>query len=133
MKNFSAMRIINTRVHGALDYFFGFLFLFAPWFFNFFSRPVKAETGVFLYIGLLTLVMSLITNYEYSMTKKLPMRVHLFIDLLSGTLLIASPWLFHFHEYVYKPHLYLGIAEVLLVILSSPVPYRRQNQASAHR
>ena len=85
------MRFIPTRVHGLLDYLVGLLLIAAPWVFNF-ARG-GAETWVPVALGAGALLYSLFTDYELGLVKRLPMGTHLTLDLLSGLLLAASPWL----------------------------------------
>jgi hypothetical protein len=66
--------------------------------------PIILGVGVILY--------SLITDYELSLAKKISMKTHLTLDVLSGVSLAASPWIFGFNDYVYLPHLILGILEI---------------------
>lgn len=47
-------------------------------------------------LGISIIVYSLLTRYELSVAKLIPMPVHLGIDAPGGILLIASPWLFGF-------------------------------------
>lgn len=117
------MRFISTKAHGVLDYLLGILLIAAPWVLGFYAGG--AETRVPVVIGASILFFSLLTNYELGAIKKIPMRVHLVIDFMAGLLLAASPWLFNFDEYVYLPHLVIGIAEMLIVLCSSPVPYTK--------
>ena len=118
------MRFIPTRVHGLLDYLVGLLLIAAPWVFNF-ARG-GAETWVPVALGVGALVYSVFTDYELGLVKRLPMGTHLTLDLLSGLLLAASPWLFGFSEFVWVPHVVLGVLEVgaSLMTKTAPAPTR---------
>jgi len=63
-------------------------------------------------VGIIMLAMSLMTDYEGGLIKAVPMSLHLSMDMLAGTFLAVSPWLFGFHDQVYLPHLVLGILEI---------------------
>jgi hypothetical protein len=104
------MRFISTKAHGVIDYLMGILLIASPWLFDF-ARG-GAETWVPVILGSGAIIYSLLTDYELGMSHMLPMRTHLTLDLLSGILLAVSPWLFGFSEYVYMPHLILGIIEI---------------------
>jgi len=65
---------------------------------------------------------SLFTDYELGASRRLPMRTHLTLDLMSGALLAASPWIFGFNEYVYMPHLILGLAEMGASLMTKTHP-----------
>lgn len=104
------MKIISTKVHGILDYMMGILLIASPWLFGFASNGW--ETWVPVVLGVSAIIYSLMTNYELGLTHNFSMRTHLTLDIISGILLAASPWIFGFADLVYLPHLVLGIAEV---------------------
>jgi hypothetical protein len=122
------MKIISTKAHGMLDYLMGLLLIASPWLFDF-ARG-GAEQWVPVILGASTILYSLFTDYEYGAVRRLSMRTHLALDLASGVLLAASPWIFNFDEYVYLPHLILGIAEIVAVVMTDPVPERRRDESS---
>lgn len=125
------MRVIPTKVHGVLDYLSGLLLIASPWLFDFANGG--AAQWVPILVGVTILLMSLVTDYELSAAKLVPMRTHLGLDVLSGALLAASPWLFGFAELVYWPHLLLGIAEIGAGLLTQQVPgYRATTAAPSH-
>ena len=123
------MQFIPTRAHGLLDYLVGLLLIAAPWVFNF-DRG-GAEMWVPVVFGVGALGYSLFTNYELGVIKRLPMGTHLTLDLLSGTFLAASPWLFGFSEFVYMPHLVLGVLEVGAALITKTTPYPQRASRAA--
>lgn len=104
------MRFISTRVHGMLDYAMGGLLIVAPWLFGF--ADGGAETWVPVILGAGAIAYSLFTDYELGAVRRIPMGTHLGLDAGAGVLLAASPWLFGFAEFVYLPHLVLGLVEI---------------------
>ena len=121
------MRFISTKVHGYLDYSVGLLLIAAPWLFGF-ARG-GAETWVPVILGASAIVYSLLTDYELGASRQLSMRTHLGLDIFSGILLAASPWLFGFADYVYLPHLILGIAEIGVAAMTQTKPSGARNTA----
>ncbi len=117
------MRFIPTKVHGVIDYLAGALFIASPWLFGF--DDGGAAQWVPIAVGILALVVSLFTNYELGAIKRLPMPVHLMCDVLEGVVLLASPWIFGFADYVYLPHVIFGIFAISAGLLTDKVPYRR--------
>jgi len=115
------MKIISILAHGVLDYAMGVLLIFSPWIFRFSSQP--SATGVVLVLGVMAFIYSLLTNYELGLFKVIPMKAHLALDLLSGAFLALSPWILGFAGAVYLPHLVLGLAEIVAVIMTDPVPH----------
>ena len=122
------MKVISTKVHGVLDYLVGIILIAAPWLLNFYRGGAESWVPIILSIG--TVLYSLFTNYEYSMSKVIPMRVHLTLDVISGIFLALSPWLFNFDEFVYLPHVIIGILEIGAGLMTETAPkaagYRTQ-------
>jgi hypothetical protein len=116
------MRFIPTRVHGMLDYASGLLLIVAPYLFGFADGTSAQDIPQVLGAGIL--LMSLITD-ELSLTKLIPMPVHLGVDAAGGLLLAASPWLFGFADRVYWPHLILGLVEIGAGLMTRTTPDTR--------
>ena len=125
------MRFLPTKVHGVLDYLMGILLIASPWIFDF-ARG-EAETWVPVILGSAVIIYSLLTDYELGLSRNISMSTHLALDLWSGILLAASPWLFGFYEYVYLPHLILGLLEVVASLVSERTPSIAIDRASDQR
>jgi hypothetical protein len=110
------MKILSRRTHGILDYVVGLVLILAPRLLG--LEPGSAEANVPFYLGWAAVVYSLITRYELGVLKLLPFGAHLTLDVLSGVLLAASPWLFGFSDHVWGPHLILGLAELGAVAMT---------------
>jgi hypothetical protein len=125
------MRFIPTKIHGYLDYIMGVLLIAAPWLFDFAAGG--AETWIPVVLGAGAILYSLMTDYELGISKSISMRTHLMLDLMSGILLAASPWLFGFADYVWEPHLILGLLEIGAALMTKrePVHGARTNQRTA--
>lgn len=108
--------MIDTRTHGMIDYATGLLLLVAPYLFNFATGGI--EQWLPQLIGAAIIVMSLLTRYEMSIAKVIPLNVHLGVDALSGVLLAASPWLFDFADVIWWPHLLVGLVEIAVVLMT---------------
>ncbi|MBA2423390.1 MAG: hypothetical protein H0V61_09250 [Chitinophagales bacterium] len=115
------MRMIPTKIHGILDYVVGILLIAAPWLFGFAFGG--AEMYVPVALGISAIVYSLFTNYELGALRLIPMTTHLWLDLLSGIFLAASPWLLNFHDKVYLPHLLAGVTEIVVSLLTQRKPF----------
>ena len=124
------MRILSTKMHGYLDYIMGLLLIVAPWLFGFAQNG--AETWIPVILGVGALIYSLMTNYELGATKTISMNTHLTLDLISGILLAASPWIFGFNDVVYLPHLILGIAEIGASLMTEKTPSTANSTVNAH-
>jgi hypothetical protein len=107
---------ISSRTHGILDYIVSIALILAPRIFN--LDMASAEGKVPLYLGITSLVYSLLTRYELGAIKVLPFRVHLVLDVMSGLLLALSPWIFSFSDRTWAPHLIVGALEIAVVALT---------------
>jgi hypothetical protein len=114
------MKLLSTRAHGIMDYLVGALLIAAPFVLDF-DRG-GAETWVPMVVGAVIILQALMTNFEVGMFRVMPMRMHLTMDYLIGIFLAASPWIFNFDEYVYMPHLVVGIMIVLEAMMTRVSP-----------
>ena len=114
------MRFIETKTHDYLDYIMGLLLIAAPWLFDF--ALGGAETWIPVVLGIAMIGLALMTDYELGAMRKISMRTHLMIDLLSGALLAVSPWLFGFADEVWAPHLILGVLEMGASLMTKQHP-----------
>ena len=114
------MRFLPTRIHGALDYATGVLLIVAPWLFGFANGGAAQWVPVVLGVGVIGV--ALLTAYEWGMARVIPMPVHLGIDLVSGLLLLVSPWLFGFAALIWWPHVVIGVLEVGASLITQTVP-----------
>ena len=121
------MRFISTKIHGILDYMMGLLLIASPWLFDFADGGAKQWVPIILGAG--AIIYSLMTDYELGASKVISMPTHLMLDLMSGILLAASPWIFGFADEVYLPHLVLGIAEIGASLMTKREPEGRGHQS----
>jgi hypothetical protein len=92
------------------DYTTGLLLLAAPYLFGF--ADGAAAQWVPMIIGAGILLMSLLTDYELSLSRLISMPVHLAADGAGGLLLLGSPWLFGFADRVRWPDIVIGLLEI---------------------
>lgn len=107
--------MINTKIHGYIDYMMGLLLIISPMLFD---LPDGAASTLPVVLGIGTIIYSLLTDYELGLFKVIPLKVHLGIDLVAGLLLIAAPWLFDFDDEVIWPFVILGGLEVIITLLT---------------
>jgi hypothetical protein len=114
------MRFIPTRIHGVIDYLTGLVLIVAPFVFGF--ADGGAAQWVPIILGAAILLMSIMTDYELSLAKVIPMPLHLGVDAAGGLLLAASPWLFGFADQVFWPHLIIGLMEIGVSLMTRTTP-----------
>jgi hypothetical protein len=121
--------MIPTRIHGVIDYVVGALLIVAPYLFGF--ADGSAAQWVPQLLGVAALVYSLLTDYELGAMRVIPMPAHLGLDIGSGILLAASPWLFGFADRIWWPHVVVGVMEIVIPLMTQRRP--RDERASAIR
>lgn len=120
------MRFIQMSAHNVIDYIYGALISASPWLMGFAGNG--AETYIPLAAGLAIVILSLLTNYRYSLKKTVAYNAHLTLELIVGIFLAASPWLFGFYKGIYLPHLISGMTGVLLSMMSKKfINYKAYN------
>lgn len=115
-------------MHGIMDYLLGIVLIGSPWLFGF-ARG-GPETSIPVIVGIVILLLSICTNYEYGLIKKVAMPVHLYMDIIAGILLLISPWIFGFRDYVIIPHVIFGILEIGAGFMTSEQPSFRNAAGS---
>ncbi len=81
-----------------------------------------AGTWVPVLLSVAMIGLALMTDYALGASRQISMRTHLTIDLVSGALLAVSPWLFGFSDYVWEPHLILGLLEIVAALTTKLYP-----------
>ncbi|GAA0524992.1 SPW repeat domain-containing protein [Chitinophaga japonensis] len=114
------MKFIGTRAHGYIDYIVGVLLIAAPWILGFYRGG--AESWVPIILGAVIILYSLMTDYELGMARMISMRTHLTLDVIGGLFLAVSPWLFNYADYIWEPHVIVGILEIGVAIMTRRVP-----------
>jgi hypothetical protein len=119
-----SVRFLPTKVHGVLDYVVGLALIFAP---NIFQFADIGGSAVFVprLLGVVLIAYSLLTRYEWGVIKVISMPYHLIVDFLAALFLALSPFLFGFYNEeanVWLPHVVVGVAVILVVIVSKTHP-----------
>lgn len=114
------MRFLDSKTHGMLDYLTGILLIVAPWLFDF--AQMGAETWVPVIVGITIILMSVFTSYELGLIRKIPLKTHLIVDVVTGLFLALSPWIFDFAEIIYWPHVLFGVMEMAAGLVTKTKP-----------
>jgi len=111
---------INSKTHTLIGLVVGVALVLAPEIFMFSDNEVGATVTRF--IGAFIILSELITTSVISPLKLVPMRVHLWIDYLTGLLLAVSPWLFDFAQGTnsWLPHVIVGIVVIGYAAMTNP-------------
>lgn len=106
------MRVISPAVHGLLDYGVVLFLLLAPGLFNLTEVPGTALYILAAILGLLTLL----TRFPTGLVKTIPVRVHGGIDLVTGVVIAALPWVLGFADEATARTLFLALAAGLVLV-----------------
>jgi sugar lactone lactonase YvrE len=112
--------LVPTRVHGALDVVIALVMIASPWLFKF--DHGSSETWLPIFLGGAVLMLGMFTDHELSVARRIPMPWHLLFDIVTGVLLATSPWIFGFASVVSKPHLIIGLSQILVALFTSTQP-----------
>lgn len=107
------MQVIPSRVHTIIGLIVGALLIASPWIFGF--ADVAAAMWTAVIIGVLIVLSELTTTSPASPMKLVPMRIHIWIDVVAGLVLAVSPWIFGFADndaQVWVPHVVVGVAVI---------------------
>ena len=111
------LRVIPTKVHGAVDMATGPVLIAAPTLLR--MNGNKGATIPPRAVGAAAIVNALLTDYEFGLKRILPMRTHLALDAVGGVTLAATPFLTRASKKGVRhwlPHAVLGANEVVLAL-----------------
>jgi hypothetical protein len=114
------VRVVPTHVHAVFDYTVSLLLVVGPWLFDF-DRG-RAATWIPVLLGVSGISYSLCTDYERGALRLIPMPIHLLLDVMTGVLLAVSPWVFHFADHVWAPHVIAGLFCIGLALTTWRTP-----------
>jgi len=100
------MKFISTKAHGILDYLTGILLTVVP--LIYLRDAPSAAVYTLAAAGVIILIMSFFTNYEFGAIRKISIINHQMADKSIGVALAISPWIFGFDDVVYGPHMIMG-------------------------
>jgi hypothetical protein len=119
------MKPISPTVHGILDYMTCVFFALAP---SLFGLSGAYATVCYVLAGGY-LVISLLTAMPLGVVKAIPFWLHGRLELVSGLVFIASPWLFGFAENTTARNLFVGSGIVFLLVYSLTQWYPQERTA----
>jgi len=103
---------ISTKFYGVINWALVVLLLTAPWDFGAWHPGFYTIGGASLFIpifvGWTQFIMAVFSRNSHGFIKQFPLQMHLFMDVISGSFLMCSPFIYHFDDKVMWPHVILG-------------------------
>lgn len=118
---------ISTKFYGVINWGMALLLLTAPWDFGTWHSGFYTVGGaslfIPLFIGWVQFIMAVFSNNPHGFIKQFPMQMHLFMDIICGSFLMASPFIYHFNGDVQWPHIVLGAILCFAGIFTQKSPF----------
>jgi hypothetical protein len=116
--------MIPLKTHNILDYVGAFVLIASPYLFNF--SDVNTARNLFLTLGFVLAIYSALTQYQYTLAKFIPIRVHMLLDVVTGFVLMIGPYAFSYRAGITNGqtalHFVLGLGLWGLVALTRSRP-----------
>jgi len=112
-----------------MNYVLSFSLLLAPWYIGSYNGTqgfyMVGGAALFLplLLGWLQFIMAVFSNNSHGFIKFFPMEMHLFLDVITGSFLLASPFVFHFSDKVVWPQVILGGLLCIMGIFTKKSPF----------
>jgi hypothetical protein len=100
------MKISPTVLLAFTNYTMVVVSLVAPWMFGF-SADAVATSSVMAF-GVTLAAYSLVTEFELSFRRLIPLKLHLALNVVMSAVLVASPFVLEFASAIWAPHLAVG-------------------------
>ena len=124
-----SFRIITPRVHGLLDYMSAIVLILAPSVLEF-NEVSPYAYWLSVIAGVILILYSLMTDYEFSIGMLIPLKTHLVIDFSAGVLFILWPFIFDFTGLALAYYLVMGFGILLVVGLTQSDEESQLNQSA---
>jgi hypothetical protein len=113
---------ISTSFFGVINWACSILLLTSPWFLEYYKVGGVAFLLPTLF-GWLLFIMAVFIDNKLGFFKQFPLQMHLFLAVIMGSFLLASPFVYGFSDKVFWPHLLLGGMLFLAGIFTKGSPF----------
>ena len=124
-----SFRIITPRVHGLLDYMSAIVLILATSVLEF-NEVSPYAYWLSVIAGVILILYSLMTDYDFSIGMLIPLKTHLVIDFSAGVLFILWPFIFDFTGLALAYYLVMGFGILLVVGLTQSDEESQLNQSA---
>lgn len=112
---------ISTTFYGFFNHILALTLIASPWIFGF-ANTSSAALLLPMYIGWLQLIMAIFADNKLGFLKVFPMSMHNVNDVIMGSFLMCSPWVYDFHSTIWIPQVLFGGALFILDIFTQGSP-----------
>jgi len=112
---------IPTTTYAVLNYVIALLLISTLWTFDTLHIG-GAALFLPLIIGWLQLIMAIFANNKLGFLKVFPMSMHNVNDVIMGSFLMCSPWVYDFHSKIWIPQVLFGGALFIMGIFTQGSP-----------
>ncbi|MEO5969932.1 MAG: hypothetical protein ABIQ95_08390 [Bdellovibrionia bacterium] len=116
----SRFPMLTLNVHIVMDYLWGSLLALFPYLVGF--QDITVGKNVFLFLGILVVFYSLLTDYRFSILKVIPFGIHRVFDVCMGMMVAVAPSVFSYVQYLsvrqHLAHIILGALAVCMAIFT---------------
>jgi hypothetical protein len=114
---------ISTTFYGVCNYLLAFTLMSSPWLFGT-VHVGGASLFLPLIFGWLQLIMAIFSNHKLGFIKVFPVPMHCVIDVIGGSFLMMSPFVYTYYTQVPfpQPQFLLGLIVFLLGIFTQKSP-----------
>ena len=114
--------MISLKAHNIIDYVIAAALVLVPYLFGF--SNINAARNVLGVLGVSLAVYSLMTDYQYSVAKIVPLGVHMVLDVALGIIVMLAPSVFGYSSDLtggqFGLHFVLGLGAIGLVAFTYP-------------
>lgn len=98
---------VSTSTYGFLNWVVAITLMSSPWLFGF-SHVGGASFFLPVIFGWLQLIMAIFSKHKFGIMNVFPIPMHCFIDVIGGSFLMASPWVYAYSDHVFWPQFLIG-------------------------
>ncbi|AYL99171.1 SPW repeat domain-containing protein [Mucilaginibacter celer] len=113
---------ISTKTYGFLNYVVALLMISSLWTFGT-LKVGGAALFLPLLMGWLQLIQAIFAKNEMGFIKQFPMVMHNVGDVIMGSFLFCSPWVYGFHDKMVAPQLIFGAYLVIVGCFTKGSPF----------
>ena len=123
---------ISTSFYGVMNYLLSFTIMTSPWLFGF-SHIGGCSLLLPIFFGWLQFIMAVFSNNSHGFIKVFPMEMHFFLDVIIGSFLLTSPFVYGFAynsegvfghvDGVFLPQVILGGLLCIMGIFTQKSPF----------